>query len=264
MALKEPVGRGRAVLAVGYSGGTLSQLEQALAHYRILPVADAATIPALVEGQQPCALVVNSLSVRCATKDAQDLCQQVGPHAPVLLCPLADEQQMARALGVEDYLIKPISRHAIVALLARLGDGIQRILVVDDDTRMARVLARMIRASGGSYEVISASDGNEGLRRMRRDRPDLVLLDLVMPGMDGHAVLAAMRADPMLQHIPVVIVTAQDRTPAEERRLNNGTLVVSQELGLSNEEALVYARAILDAATMIALRRRPGEAGQSG
>ncbi len=264
LALKEPAGRGRTLLALGCDESTVHLLEQGLEHYHLLPVADVAALPVLVEQCHPHALVINATLGHETWQEVHDLRQRAGPDVPIVLLPLVNDRRMAQELGVEDYLIKPISRAAISQLLARLGKGVRCILVIDDDTRMARVLARMIRGVGHHYRVLSAYDGEDGLRRMRRDQPDLVLLDLVMPGLDGYAVLAAMRQDPALHDIPVVIVTAQERTPVEERRLSSGTLTVSQGVGLTNEEALIYLRALLDAMSTVALRRRPSEAGESG
>ena len=88
-----------------------------------------------------------------------------------------------------------------------------RILVVDDTPRNVKLLADLLEAAG--CDVVTASGGSEALAACRDDtagRPDLVLLDVVMPGMDGYAVCRALRADPATATLPVVMVTALDAT----------------------------------------------------
>jgi CheY-like chemotaxis protein len=105
----------------------------------------------------------------------------------------------------------------------------------------------MIRSAAHEYELVRAYSGAEGLLKMRRQRPDLILLDLIMPEMDGYEVLAQMREDAELRNIPVVVITAHGRTPEEERRLGGGMLSVISGTGFSNEEALRYLRGFLTA-----------------
>src|SRR5918996_146319 len=84
----------------------------------------------------------------------------------------------------------------------------QKILVVDDVQRNVKLLADILAVKG--YEVIVAASGAEALERVRSDRPDLVLLDVMMPGMDGYEVCAAIRSEPAGRMLPVVLVTALD------------------------------------------------------
>ena len=91
---------------------------------------------------------------------------------------------------------------------------------------------------------------------MRSQHPDLVLLDLVMPGMDGYDVLARIQDDAELRDIPVAVITAQTRTTEEERQLGGKTLLVSSGAGFTNEEAIDYLRGILDAARVPAPLRQ--------
>ena len=81
------------------------------------------------------------------------------------------------------------------------------ILVIDDDAQI-RALASASLRTGGSWEVLSASSGAEGIARAEADRPDAILLDVMMPGMDGPATLRRLRASPATVDIPVIMVTA--------------------------------------------------------
>jgi CheY-like chemotaxis protein len=163
---------------------------------------------------------------------------------------------VGQTLGVKDYLVKPISRQALLKLLERLGTDIRRILVVDDDPRMGKLLQRLLEANLEVYEVIWAKNGQEGLRKMREQLPDLVLMDLSMPEMDGYTLLAEMRQDSRLCHIPVAVITAHLSTPDEERQLGGKSLFVSNLTGFTNEEILNYLRHLLEAAGVPLSSRR--------
>lgn len=90
-----------------------------------------------------------------------------------------------------------------------------KILIIEDQATMRRNVALMLQLEG--YTAISAANGVEGLDIARRERPDLILCDVMMPEMDGHGVLRAMRADESLRHIPFVFLSAKgDRNDARE------------------------------------------------
>ncbi len=224
-------------------------LERTLETYQITPVGDAAQVPALVHELRPQAVIINSAREH-AGRQAREVRQQLD-HSPIpiIMCPLVGKRRMGQMLGVLDYLIKPIGRDALLSVLDRVNSPVRRVLVVDDDPQMARLIARMLETSGRDYEVACAGNGIEGLCEMRAQRPDLLLLDLVMPGMDGHAMLAELRADPQLRDTPVVIITAQEHTPEEERQLEHNLLIVRSETGFTNAEVIAYLRNILEAAT---------------
>ncbi|WP_432377417.1 response regulator [Duganella sp. P38] len=101
--------------------------------------------------------------------------------------------------------------------LARNG----RILVVDDAMENIQILHHALREE---HEVLFALDGEQALQIAREQRPDLILLDAVMPGMDGYAVVAALRSSPRLQDIPVIFVTALSRPEDETRALEAGAV----------------------------------------
>jgi CheY-like chemotaxis protein len=93
--------------------------------------------------------------------------------------------------------------------LRRLGPDRRAVLVVEDNAEMARLLSRMVRSVSRRYQVSVAGNGEQALTLMREQRPDVVLLDLVLPTLDGYGVLEAMRADPGLDAIPVIVITAK-------------------------------------------------------
>jgi CheY-like chemotaxis protein len=169
-----------------------------------------------------------------------------------------------QALGVKDYLVKPITRQALMNLLNRLDTNIRRILVIDDDPRMRNLLLRLLQTDMQEYEIIWANNGQEGLDKMRAQPPDLTLMDLSMPEMDGYTLLTEMQQDPQLCHIPVAVITAHTGTPEEERRLGGKSLFITNPIGFTNEEILNYLRQILNAAGVPLPLRRARYALQRG
>ena len=128
---------------------------------------------------------------------------------PVILVTILGEREMGYALGAADYLTKPVDAEALARALSRYGEGCDRpeVLVVDDDPTARDVLRRLLVRAG--WQVAEAANGREGLAFLERSRPTLVLLDLMMPDMDGFEVLEAMRREEAWRDIPVVVVTAQ-------------------------------------------------------
>jgi threonine synthase len=93
----------------------------------------------------------------------------------------------------------------------------RRIAIIEDNLDSARLLRRVLQAQG-DYQIEEAHSGREGLEMVRRSIPDLILLDLMMPDLDGYGVLAALEADEKLRGIPVIVVTARDLSSAERCR----------------------------------------------
>ncbi len=241
-------GRGRVLLVLDPDPAVVRVLEQGLQEYQIVQTGTVEGIAGRVKELHAQAILINSGPGARVGPRLRELRRELGQtRVPIVLCPLVGLQQLRRMLGVADYLVKPVMPEALWALMDRLGDGVRRVLVVDDDPQMARVVSRVLEMSGRNYEVLRACDGEEALRKMRWRRPDVVLLDLVMPVRDGFSVLAEMRRDGALQGIPVAVITAQEPTPEDERRMGGRSLVVHAPGGLSNEEAVSYLRAVLSA-----------------
>jgi CheY-like chemotaxis protein len=125
----------------------------------------------------------------------------------------------------------------------RVG-GVREVLVVDDDWGFCQLVERILEASGRPFQVRRAYDGEDGLERMRERRPDLLLLDLIMPGLDGFQVLEEMRQEPALADVPVVILTA---TSFAEDALaqRSGQMVIHRPEGLIPADVLRCLRAVV-------------------
>ncbi len=161
---------------------------------------------------------------------------------PVLVLSILDQQQTGFALGASHYLMKPIDRDALVGVLApyRRVDGAAKVLVVEDDPD-SRDLARRIAERQG-WSVTEAVNGREGLERMVEVSPDVVILDLMMPELDGFEFLKEMRREPKWRTVPVIVVTSKDLTTEDHMRLNNGVLKILQKSKITKDDLLSEIR----------------------
>jgi CheY-like chemotaxis protein len=131
---------------------------------------------------------------------------------PVLVVTIVEDQRLVFGLGAADYLGKPYQREALIKKIHRLLpelDG-KRVLVVDDDAEARIILSRIL--TDEHVEVALATSGDQAMAMIAENRPDLVLLDLMMPGMSGFEVAARLRTHPETASIPVMIVSAKELT----------------------------------------------------
>lgn len=135
---------------------------------------------------------------------------QLPEDTPVIICSTPGAHEAALALGAADYLVKPIPRDALQAAMNRLDVRGKTVLVVDDEPEAARLFRRMLNSFGRGYRVLTTSEGRQALQMLRDERPDVLLLDLVMPDMDGYQLLAEKELDPDIRDIPVIVISAQD------------------------------------------------------
>jgi signal transduction histidine kinase/CheY-like chemotaxis protein len=139
---------------------------------------------------------------------------------PVLVVTIVEDQRLVFALGASDYLGKPYDRGALITKIHRLLPKLQgkRVLVVDDDSEARSMLTKILKEE--QAEVVGASSGDEGMALVAQSPPDLVLLDLMMPGMSGFEMVARLRAQPTSAEIPVMIVSAKELTAEDVLTLN--------------------------------------------
>jgi len=143
---------------------------------------------------------------------------------PVVIVSILEERGKGFALGATDYLVKPVNRQELMQTLQRLnllerrsGEAVA-ILAIDDDP-MAVELVEVI-LSGEGFQVLKASGGEEGIAVARRNMPALIILDLLMPEVDGFTVVERLRGDPTTAAIPIVILTSKSLTLEEKERLS--------------------------------------------
>ncbi|HRE26246.1 MAG TPA: ATP-binding protein, partial [Anaerolineales bacterium] len=172
--------------------------------------------------------------------------QPATEHIPILAYAMDLERDQGELIEL-NYLPKPLGADQLAAALTRLTmpiDRAQTVLVVDDDPGILDLHARLIEQIG--RRAMTARNGREALEVLERSRPDLILLDLNMPEMDGFAVLDALHARESARDIPVVILTARLLSEADLERCNNGVANVLGKGLFSAAETLSHIEAALE------------------
>ena len=143
---------------------------------------------------------------------------------PVIVISVVDNPELGIALGAVDYFVKPVPARELIGRLRRFkiganGSGVKtQVLVVDDERANRDWLKEILEPAG--FGVISAVGGREAIELARAQRPDLVLLDLLMPEVSGFDVVEALRSDRTTSKTPIMVLTAKDLTEADKRQLN--------------------------------------------
>ncbi len=163
---------------------------------------------------------------------------------PVLFVSATPEQERGLALGGSGFLVKPFSPDELLDHIRRLI--VRRspcVLLVEDDNHVRPVLARLIERGG--FQVIEAADGRAALEQIQQTQPDLILLDIRMPGMDGYEVLRQIKSNPVYQHIPVVVLTASDLGDGARQRALDLGAALFLEKPIASEDLLAEIEHIL-------------------
>jgi CheY-like chemotaxis protein len=178
-------------------------------------------------------------------------------NIPVVMLTMLDDKSKGYSLGATDYLTKPVDRDQLHNALARYytpGESCS-VLLVEDDNPTREVMARTLEKS--NWTVSEAGDGREALDQLARQKPRLILLDLMMPVMDGFDFLLEMRANAEWQDIPVIVLTAKDLTD-EDRRILSGRVeqVVSKGAHAHDQVVNLVHQVIDHHARMVQILKR--------
>ena len=236
-----PVPAAQPEIVVCETGGSLAHLlTRYLQDVKVTSVADLAEALAQAASLRAHAVVVN------ATSAAEMLAQLESGSAlpegiPVMVCSVPGAPDAAGSLGVADYLVKPVARETLLAVLDKLGMDGKKVLVADDDEDALRLFYRMLTSAGRGYRVLTAPDGRQAWAMLQDERPDVLLTDLVMPEMDGFELLAAKNADPALAGIPAVVLSARDP---------QGQPIVSKAFAVTGRAGLSLAQLLAGITTL--------------
>jgi len=199
---------------------------------------------AMARSIQPAAI---TLDVLMPGKDGWEVLRQLKAdpetqHIPVVMVTMTDDRELGYALGATEFLTKPVERSRLVHLLERHAseDGERRALVVDDKAENRELLRRALEQAG--WEVSEAENGQIALDRLNDDAPSLILLDLMMPVMDGFEFVMEMHKLGPSQAVPIVVVTAKELDEEDRRRLNGGVVGLIEKGGLDRESLLSQLR----------------------
>ena len=171
---------------------------------------------------------------------------------PVILITVLDDHTTSLSLGASDYLTKPVNRHVLLDVVAKyretgsghLPSSLDTVLIVEDDPDVQEVLQQILKRD--EWQVQLALNGQDALDVLRAQIPDLILLDLMMPVMDGFEFMRQLRSNPAWHRVPVIVVTAKHMT-TEERQFMAGKVDAILKKGLfSSEELIEKVRSLID------------------
>jgi signal transduction histidine kinase/CheY-like chemotaxis protein/HAMP domain-containing protein len=195
---------------------------------------------AAARAHRPAAIILDIImphqdgwSVLRSLKSDKELCE-----IPVILATILADRELGLSLGAVEYLTKPIDTEKLIQTIEACGGGNRDVLVIDDDQASRDFLRRILIKK--DWRVHEASDGVRGLGLMKRLLPRLVVLDLLMPEMDGFQTLNEMQQTPELQNIPVVVVTSKDLSTNELKWLRDRAVAVVTK-GTNSRSQLVKA-----------------------
>jgi len=217
-------------------------LQRHIEGYRAVEAHDEGEALRLIEEYRPRAIIAGACPDRKG--DGWSLLGDAPHDLPLIICPLLDRPWARLALSADDYLIKPVTREKLFGALDRVDGEVRSVLVVDDTPQMVRLLDRMLKSRGRPYRVQKAYGGEQALALMEQERPDVVLLNLMMPGVDGSEVLRRMRENPELADVPVIVITVREYL--QELLSSEDTIQVKRKQGFSTSELVNCLKAILD------------------
>src|SRR5581483_10814365 len=229
----------RVLVKEGYRVETAASGPEGLAMARRLKPA-AITLDVMMPGMDGWAV----LTVLKADPSTADI--------PVVMTTVVDDKNLGFTLGATDYLIKPIDWERLIAILEkhRLKVAAPTVLIVEDDPSAREMFHRTVEGNG--WKVVEADNGRVGLQRMQESVPGVILLDLMMPEMDGFTFIEEIRRRPEYRHIPVVVVTAKDLTGEDRERLRGHVVQILQKGGYSTQKLLDEINHLLTNATELA------------
>jgi CheY-like chemotaxis protein len=164
---------------------------------------------------------------------------------PVIMVSVVDNQELAYALGAYHFMSKPIDRDQLHEVLSHFKSKgpLERILVVEDDHTNREMLRRMLVKEG--WSVVEAANGRIALARVAEAVPDLILLDLMMPEMDGFEFAAELHRHESWHAIPIVVLTAKDVSQEDRERLNGSVEKVLQKGAVDKDGLLAELRRLI-------------------
>jgi signal transduction histidine kinase/DNA-binding response OmpR family regulator len=197
--------------------------------YRLLHAYDGAQALEMARAEKP---DVITLDVMMPKLDGWSVLGKLKSEAalasiPVIMLTIVDERTMGYSLGASEYMTKPVDRNRLIELLRRFASTAREavVLVVDDSDDVRAVVRATVEKAG--LKTVEAENGQVALDWLKKNpAPALVLLDLMMPVMDGFTFLEQVKQAPSLARVPIVVLTAKDLTEAERRMINERTLLV--------------------------------------
>ncbi|KAF5415971.1 MAG: Methanogenesis regulatory histidine kinase FilI [Candidatus Methanogaster sp.] len=210
--------------------------------YRVIPACNGREALAVAKRLKPFAI---TLDIMMPGMDGWDVLKYLKydsetSNIPVIVISMLDDAEVGFSLGVVDYFVKPIEKDVLIAALNNLKKllGIERpkALVVDDEHASVELIASMIEPAG--FEVIRAYGGEEGIEKSFSEHPDVLILDLMMPGVSGFDVVSRLKMAHETRNIPIIICTSRDPTSEDIIRLRSDVISVMRKGEFAREELI--------------------------
>jgi GAF domain-containing protein len=167
---------------------------------------------------------------------------------PVILLTIVDKKALGFQLGADEYLLKPLDpvhvREALERVIGSITYRKKQVLVVDDDPNIADMLRQYLPET--EFNMTSALDGEAGLEAIAVSRPDIVLLDIIMPRLNGFIVIETLRSDPKTRDLPIIVISAKDLTSEEIDWLKETVTLVVKKQGFEGEKLVEEISHIFD------------------
>jgi diguanylate cyclase (GGDEF)-like protein/PAS domain S-box-containing protein len=191
------------------------------------------------------------LDVMLPGKDGWEILQEIKldpelKEIPVIMASVVDNVELGFALGASDYLVKPVDKITLLKKLEDLSFSTKKgkkpvnILCIDDNTEMLELLSSTLEVEG--YNVITSNSGKDGIEKAISYKPDLIILDLMMPDIDGFEVTQVIKNNPSTKDIPILILTAKDLTVDDKLRLAGKIESYLQKNHFTKEDLLMHIR----------------------
>ncbi|MGC9348952.1 MAG: ATP-binding protein [Anaerolineae bacterium] len=245
-SLEEPI-----LLVVTRSPAAGTLLTRYIQGLRTVVTPDLEHAEQAVQQLLPQMVVIDQVSAPVDSERLVDMAQKWGiPQTVMVACPLPGEESWRRRLAVDGYLIKPVTHQSLWDVMRQFGEEIDRVLVVDDDRDFVLLISRLLEDNPvRNYRVASANTGQEALALLEYYEPDLILLDMILPDIDGAEVARQIQADDRLKEIPIVFVSAQDAMAYQDTM--PGTMNVARSEGLTSGEVVKWIQALAESAVLI-------------
>lgn len=213
--------------------------------YQVVGISEPTTVLEKIKEIQPFAV---TLDLMMPQKDGWQVIQEIKKdpetaHIPVIICSILEEKDRAYQLGAVDYLVKPILESELVSAVNNLELAASQkgniILVIDDDPNVFQLVEIALR-DFERYHLHYANGGFQGLDKLKSLKPDAVILDLMMPDLDGFSILETMQGDADLRRTPVIILTAAELTPEQREILEKNKKEVLNKDNFKSKHLITF------------------------
>nr|WP_275983977.1 response regulator [Paenibacillus hamazuiensis] len=179
-------------------------------------------------------------SVLSALKNDSEL-----QDTPVVILSMTDDKNLGFALGASEYLMKPVSRDRLIEVMDKYVESRMNhsVLVIEDDATTSEMMVKLLQREG--YIALQARNGKEALERLKAQVPSIILLDLMMPEMDGFQLVAEMRKHESWSQIPIVVVSAKSITPEDREKLDGFVKGIVQKGSFDHKWLLAEIRLLI-------------------